>query len=158
MATKNCGLARAGNSRGHRHIRRPRTGRPKKRPKRLCGISPRAWLARGLLGRESPALPAGRAGLEALPTITRGEFRSFPQLGPSGVRSLQWQNAGTEILNWGSRRKGPAEAGHKCGKWGGHPDRSIFRASRSRPSALGHDGRWRWRFANRSLADRPLGT
>ena len=31
-----------------------------------------------------------------------------------------------------------------------------FERQGRRPSALGHDGRWRWIFANRSLADRPL--
>src|SRR5215510_6487138 len=48
-----------------------------------------------------------------------------------------------------SQKKCPAEAGHKCGNGKRIQTAQSFERQGRRPSALGHDGRWRWIFANR---------
>src|SRR5262245_54113897 len=53
-----------------------------------------------------------------------------------------------------AQKKCPAEAGHKCGNGISQTAQSFERFKDQRPSTLGHDGRWGWIFAKRSLADR----
>src|ERR1700752_1163117 len=55
-----------------------------------------------------------------------------------------------------SNKKCPAEAGHKWGNGMRIQTAQSFERQGRRPSALGHDGRWSWIFAKRSLADRGL--
>jgi|SRR6516162_5980507 len=126
---RNCGLARAGNSRGHRDIRRPE--------------------------------PAAKEAAEALVRhiLNWGSEEKAPPkqgLGAEGVRGRGFRSRTIRDTRASSRKKSPAEAGHKHGNGKHTQTAQSFERQGRRPSALGHDGRWRWIFANRSLADRPL--
>src|SRR5262249_231104 len=53
-------------------------------------------------------------------------------------------------------RKAPPKRGISGGNGKRIQTAQSFERQGRRPSAVGHDGRWRWIFANRSLADRIL--
>ena len=105
-----------------------------------------------------------RAAKEAAEALVRhilnwgSEEKAPPKqgLGAQGVRGRGFRSRTIRDTPASSRKKSPAEAGHKRGNGKRIQTAQSFERQGRRPSALGHDGRWRWIFANRSLADRPL--
>src|SRR5262245_6638824 len=123
-----------------------------------------AWL-----GRETRVVietydDPNRAAKEAAEALVRhilnwgSEEKAPPKqgLGAQGVRGRGFRSRTIRDTRASSRKKSPAEAGHKRGNGKRIQTAQSFDLQGRRPSALGHDGRWRWIFANRSLADRPL--
>src|SRR5262249_12374811 len=99
-----------------------------------------------------------RAAKEAAEALVGGpEEKAPPKRGlAQGVRGRGFRSRTIRDTRASSRKKSPAEAGHKRGNGKRIQTAQSFERQGRRPSALGHDGRWRWIFANRSLADRPL--
>src|SRR5262245_25168929 len=122
-----------------------------------------AWL-----GRETRVVietydDPNRAAKEAAEALVRhilnwgSEEKAPPKQGLAGwVRGRGFRSRTIRDTRASSRKKSPAEAGHKRGNGKRIQTAQSFERQGRRPSALGHDGRWRWIFANRSLADRPL--
>src|SRR5262245_25533585 len=122
-----------------------------------------AWLGRKTRVVIETYDDPNRAAKEAAEALVRHilnwgpEEKAPPKQGLAGwVRGRGFRSRTIRDTRASSRKKSPAEAGHKRGNGKRIQTAQSFERQGRRPSALGHDGRGRWIFANRSLADRPL--